>query len=203
VDDRTPAAEPAAPPSLQAHALDHLRYIRETMERASAFTDIPGWGTVAVGLTALGAAFVASRAATFNGWLRVWLAEAVLAVGVGLLAMLRKSSRAGTSLLANPGRRFALSLAPPLAAGAAVTGALYAARLQGPIPGVWLLLYGTGVTTAGAFSVPVVPVMGFCFMGLGTAALFLPASWGNALLALGFGGLHIVFGTVIARRHGG
>jgi len=203
VDSRPPAPEPAPPPSLQAHALEHLRFIRETMERASAFTDVPGWGTVAVGATALGAALAASRTATFNGWLRVWLTEAALASGIGLLAMVRKSRRAGTSLLANPGRRFALSLAPPLAAGAAVTGALYAARLPGPVPGVWLLLYGTGVTTAGAFSVPVVPVMGFCFMALGTAALFLPAAWGNALLALGFGGFHILFGAVIARRYGG
>lgn len=201
----TPGApvEPDAPPSLQAHALDHLRYIRETMERASAFTDVPGWGTVAVGMTALAAAGLAARTTTFNGWLRVWLAEAVLALGLGLFAMVRKSRRAGTSLLDNPGRRFALSLAPPLAAGAAVTAALYAARLPAPVPGVWLLLYGTGVTTAGAFSVRVVPVMGVTFMALGAAALFSPAGWGDALLALGFGGLHIVFGLWIARRYGG
>jgi hypothetical protein len=183
--------------------MDNLRYIRDTMERASAFTDVPGWGSVLVGLSALLAAGLASRTTTFNGWLRVWLVEVVLAGGIGLLAMILKSRRAGTSLLANPGRRFALSLAPPLLAGGAITLALYTARLPGPIPGLWLLLYGVGVTTAGAFSVRVVPVMGACFMALGTLALFLPTSWGNSLLALGFGGLHIVFGSVIARRYGG
>lgn len=195
--------EPEPPPSLNGHAADNLRYIRETMQRASAFTDVPGWGTVIVGLTALGASALAAGTTTFNGWLRVWLAEAVLAGGVGLLAMVRKSRKAGTSLLANPGRRFALSLAPPLVAGAVVTAALYHARLPGPVPGVWMLLYGTGVTTAGAFSVRVVPVMGTCFMALGAAALFAPPSWANPLLALGFGGLHVVFGLIIARRYGG
>ena len=80
---------------------------------------------------------------------------------------------------------------------------LYRANMAGAIPGMWLLLYGTGVVTGGAFSVRIVPVMGLCFMALGAVALFCPPAWGSAFLGAGFGGLHILFGIVIARKFGG
>jgi hypothetical protein len=90
-----------------------------------------------------------------------------------------------------------------MVAGALLTVALFRARLAGAIPAVWLLLYGTGVVTGGMYSVSIVPVMGICFMVLGAMALFVPAAWGNWLMAAGFGGLHIIFGTIIARKYGG
>jgi hypothetical protein len=68
---------------------------------------------------------------------------------------------------------------------------------------LWLLLYGVAVIAAGAFSVRIVPVMGFCFLALGSIAVLTPAGLGNVWMTLGFGGLHVVFGAAIARKHGG
>ncbi len=197
-------AHPERPsPALHARAMDNLSFIRSTMERATAFTAVPGWGGVAMGLTALAATLVASRTAEPGEWLVVWLSAAILALGIGGWTMVLKARRAGTIVFSYSGRRFVLSYLPPLLVGALLTLVLVRAGLYSALPGTWLLLYGTGVVTGGAFSVRVVPIMGLCFMALGAIALLAPASWSPWLLALGFGGLHILFGIIIARRYGG
>jgi hypothetical protein len=200
---RSIRAERAKPVSLHTHAMDNLRFIRETMERAGSFTAVPGWGGVAMGASALAAAAIASRQPTLDRWLATWLLEAAFAFVLAVLAIKRKASAAKGPLFSAPARRFVLSFAPPFLVGGLLTAVLYRLGAPSAIPGVWLLLYGTGVVTGGAFSVRVVPVMGLCFMLLGAVALFCPFTWGTAFLAAGFGGLHLVFGIVIARRYGG
>ena len=201
--------EVLAIPAAQGGALEQLRFIRRTMENASSFTAVPGWGGVAIGLTALAASYVAGRYPVHGGpqvaqrWAIVWLVEAAVALVLGWAAMLMKSRRHGTPVFSGPGRRFLLSFAPPLAAGALLTWPLLHAGMAPMLPAAWLLLYGTGVVTGGAFSVRAVPVMGLSFMALGMAALVAPSTWLDALMAVGFGGLHMIFGFVIARRHGG
>jgi hypothetical protein len=197
--------EPDPEPSLELHAraMDNLRFIRETMERAGSFTAVSGWGQVVIGVCGLGAAWLASRQSTPANWLATWALAAVVSAGIGVLTTVMKSRAARMPLLTGPGRKFMLNLFPPLAAGGILTLVLFQAGLTALLPGIWLLLFGVGIVAAGAFSVPVVPVMGLGFMALGTAALFAPAVWGNAFMAAGFGGLHIVFGSVIARRYGG
>jgi hypothetical protein len=194
---------PAMAPELHARAMDNLSFIRSTMERATAFTAVPGWGGVAMGLTALAATAVAHSVGNRGGWLAVWLAASVLALTIGGWCMAVKARKAGTSVFSYSGRRFLLSYVPPLAVGGLLTLVLARAGLYSALPGTWLLLYGTGVVTGGAFSVRVVPIMGLCFMALGAVALLAPANWGDWLMAVGFGGLHIIFGLIIARRYGG
>jgi hypothetical protein len=197
--------EPDAEPSLELHAraMDNLRFIRETMERAGSFTAVSGWGQVVIGVAGLGASWLASRQSSPINWLATWALAAVVSAGIGVLTTVMKSRAARMPLLTGPGRKFMLNLFPPLAAGAVLTVVLFNAGLMGLLPGLWLLLFGVGIIAAGAFSVPVVPVMGLAFMGMGIAALFSPAGWGNVFMAAGFGGLHIIFGSVIARRYGG
>ncbi len=197
---RTPQREPIP---IDARAADHLRYIRETMESAAEFTALPGWGGVAMGVTALVAAFAASRQTTPRAWLTVWLIEAFVAVAIAAPAAATKAHRANSALFSGPGRKFVLSFAPPIVVGGLLTFALFQAGILAVLPGVWLLLYGTAIVTGGAFSVRIVPVMGLCLMLLGGAALLAPAAWGDAFMAAGFGAVHICFGWWIARHFGG
>ncbi len=189
--------------ALHDRALEHLTYIRDTMAGASRFTAVPGRGIVLIGVTALGAAFAASRTGSVAAWIGVWLSEAVLALAVGLLAAARKARSAGEALLSAPGRKAALGFVPPLAAGAVLTIAIGHAGRADLLPGIWLLLYGAGVVTGGAHSVRAVPIMGLGFMLAGAGALAGPPSWGNPAMAVGFGGLHLLFGILIWREHGG
>jgi hypothetical protein len=191
------------PPALHARAMDNLKYIRETMERATAFTGISGWGQVAIGVTALAASFIAARQKSFKDWMMVWLVEELVALLIAGWSIDRKARASKMPLLSGPGRKVAFSLTPPIFAGGLLTIVLYRAGLTDAIPGLWLLLYGTGVITGGMFSVSVVPIMGLCFMALGAAACLAPPGFANWFMAAGFGGLHIFFGVIIARKYGG
>ena len=190
------------PPALHDRAMDNLRYIRETMERATAFTGISGWGEIVIGVSALFASAIASQQATFNAWLSVWIAEGLISLLIAGWSMDRKARAIEMPLGSGPGRKAVFSLTPPMIAGGLLTIVLVQAGLTNAIPGVWLLLYGTGVITGGMYSVRVVPIMGICLMALGALALFSPA-YSNWFMAAGFGGLHLVFGAIIVRKYGG
>jgi hypothetical protein len=193
------------PEVLHDHAVNNLRYIREAMERATAFSSIPGWGGVAVGAIALIAAGIAEPFASVQPrfWLLTWLICAVAASAVGWIAMVVKGKRAGVSLTTGVARRFFIAYFAPLIAGAVLTLALWRASAFQPMPSVWLLLYGAAFVSSGAFSLRLVPVMGSCFMTFGLAAAFLPLPVTNVILGAAFGGLHLIFGAMIARNYGG
>ena len=197
------AVPPDEPPALHARAIDNLRFIRETMERAGAFTAVSGRGMMAVGALGVTAALLTSAVRTPLEWLALWLATAAVAFAVSAITMLRKAREAQAPLLSGPARKLLLSFAPPMAAGALLTAVLYAHGLTALLPGVWLMLYGTAVVTGGAFSVRILPALGLMLMLLGAVALVAPAGWGDWIMGLGFGGAHVAFGLLIARRYGG
>ncbi len=194
---------PPDPPEMHARAMDNLRFIRQTMEAAATFTAVSGWGTVVVGVTALGATALGAATTSPTRWVFIWLFEACLSVAVSVYAMALKARAAQLPLWSEPARKIVFSFAPPMMVGALVTLLFFERGLMPLLPGIWMLLYGVGVVAAGTFSVRIVPVMGLAFMIVGTVALFAPPSWSTACMAIGFGGLHLFFGTLIARRHGG
>lgn len=189
--------------SFGQHAEQNLQFIRRTMERSATFTAVPGVGGVGMGVVGLAAAVLAANQRSAERWLIVWLLAAAVAASVGVAATLRKAARLGAPLAGAVGRRFAVSLAAPLVAGAALTWGVWMHDDRALLPAVWLLLYGTGVLVGGVFSVAAVRLLGAAFMALGVAALATPPAWGDGWLGIGFGGLQIVFGLYIARRHGG
>ena len=189
--------------SFADHAAENLRFIRHAMERSATFTAVPGTGGIAMGGIGLAAAAVGALQPSAERWLAVWLTAAAIAFTVGMWLMRRKAARLGAPLTGATGRRFALSLSAPLLAGAALTVGLWMHGVWTLMPSAWLLLYGTGVLTGGAFSVAPMRVLGLAFMALGAVAMITPPSWGNVWLALGFGALQVGFGIYIAKKHGG
>ena len=190
-------------PALSDRALDNLRFIRETMERAGTFTAISGWGIVAVGVLAMVAAFVARLRPTVEWRVGTWVVTAAACIALSLWATARKARRSELSMVSGPAQKLALAFSPAMVVGALLTGALLRIGANDLLPGVWLLLYGTAVVAGGAFSVRIIPVMGLSFMVLGAAALFAPPALGDWMMLAGFGLVHVVFGIQIARRHGG
>jgi hypothetical protein len=182
--------------------MDNLQFIRETME-AATFTAVSGWGTVVIGVTAIGAALLATFTSSPTRWVFIWLCEACLSVAISVYTMALKARAARLPLWSEPARKIVFSFAPPMLVGALLTLLFLEHGLLTLLPGIWMLLYGVGVVAAGTFSVRIVPVMGLAFMIVGTVALFAPASWSTWCMIAGFGVLHLFFGTLIARRHGG
>jgi hypothetical protein len=187
---------------LHEHAADSIAFIRATMARSVAFTAVPGVGGIGMGVVGLAASAAASQVSDRQAWLAIWLAAAVAAGAVGLVAMQIKARRHDVAIWSASGRRFAQGFLPSLVAGAALTAALVPRGAYDLLPAVWLLLYGAGVLAGATASVPVLTWLGVGLMALGAAAS--PAGrFGDLWLAAGFGGLHIVFGFIIARKHGG
>lgn len=195
--------EPKEPVNIGDRALDNLEFIRETMEKSTVFTSVPGFGGILMGVTALAAAYIASIQPDPQTRLAVWLAEAGLAFLIGLLAMWQKSRLDNSSLTSAPAQKFALSFIPALSVGVLLTFGMWRFGHYEMMASSWLLCYGAAVVTGGAFSVRLIPIMGLCFMVLGATNLLLPAGYGDVMMALGFGVVHVVFGSVIAIRYGG
>jgi len=184
-------------------AVENLRYIRDTIAAAGTFTTVPGKGCIAMGITALVAAGLESIPSLASSWLPIWVGAAIMACAVALFFMEEKAKAQGLSLRRAVARRFFMTLVPAFVAGGVLTAALADDVSRSAITGLWLLLYGSGLAACGVFAVSAVLAAGLAFMALGTIALGLPPAWSPAILALGFGGLHIALGIVILRDHGG
>jgi hypothetical protein len=217
---------PAERIPLHARAADNLAFIRTTMANSTEFTGVSGVGMMGMGVVGLIGAWLATRwesaevlrrspqayTVSDQWWLDCWTGVAIIGCALGVLGLVFKSRKHGTPVLFGAGRKFLLNFSPAIVAGIALSQMLYVNGLDRYLPAVWLLMYGVAVISGGAFSIPIIPVMGVCFMLAGVLTFFLPQTVLNApgtvrptdiVLAASFGGLHLGFGALIARKHGG
>ncbi|MFQ5702652.1 MAG: hypothetical protein ACE5HT_01365 [Gemmatimonadales bacterium] len=178
-----------------------LAFIRRTMESASTFSAVSGWGLVAVGTVGLVAAWLAAAGGA-TADLRVWIPAAGLSIAIAAAANTLKARKTNVPIWSGAFQKLVWVMTPALVAGALLTFSLAGREQSYLLPGTWLALYGAGVTAGGIFSVRAIRWMGVAFLALGAVALFRP-DLGTLLLGCGFGGLHIVVGMDVVWRHGG
>ena len=213
---RLPEEDAEAPQGvvyMHERAMENLGFIRDALERSTPFTSVSGWGLVGMGLYSIGGGWVASLRLNAGWWIDCWVTVGIGGFLMGLVAMIWKMKQEPRPARMHALRHFASSLFPPIVAGAVLTEVFYEHHLSNLLSGMWLMLYGAGVTTGGAFSVRILPVMGLQFMALGTLSFYSPVTLQYPLLGtlrasdlymmLGFGVFHILFGATIIKKYGG
>jgi hypothetical protein len=193
---------PNTPVPIETRALGTLAYIRSSIELSGSMV-VPGTAGVLMGSIGILAAIVASTPRWAPHWLLIWVLAGGTAFLVGGALMARETAQSGHARYLGPVRKFLLCLCPALFAGAVLTFVLWHAGMERLLPGTWLLLYGCAVLSASTVTIPstmrLIGIMGTLFVVLGSLGFALPPAEHTALLGLGFGALHIVFGILIGR----
>ena len=189
-------------------AAEHLRVIRELMERPIRSTTRSGLSGVIAGVFAL-----AGCAATWQmagpapeptpavGLL--WLGVFVSAVVADLLLTWYRARRTGQTYWRRSQRQTALAIAPGFLVGGLLTWLLLKAGDHPSVPFFWMIFYGMAVWSVGLFSVPEVKLLGAAFLAAGIVGLFFFQGWPLAAMAVTFGGLHLAYGIRVWTRYGG
>jgi hypothetical protein len=185
--------------ALDTHALGTLQYIRASIDAAGLLA-VPGSAGIAIGAVGVLAALLVSLKPLAAHWLEIWLIAGFVAIAFGTVLMAHQFVSRGTALYRGPLRRFLMCLCPPLLVGAVLTWQLWLHAQSAMIPGVWLLMYGCAVMAASTLTRRALAVMGALLAVLGVVALQAPVSSQNAMLGVGFGGLHLLFGILIGGR---
>lgn len=215
-------------PTLMApldEAREHLRVIRQTMERSTKYSTLSGLSGVLIGLVAIVGVVVtnsiirqapaftvrsqaelrslnAFQHRQFAELAAIWTTVLVLAIAIDFVANKRRAARVGKTVMSPIGGHIILAALPAFFAGAVITYFFIMHNLAFSVWGVWMLCYGLAICAVGLFSVKPVSVLGAAFVLAGAVTLLLPPSAQLPMMALTFGGFHIGYGILMARRHG-
>jgi hypothetical protein len=191
-------------------AEENLRVIRDLMERSTKHSTFSGLSGVLAGAASIVGCLMTRALEQENlrptefqtSFLLLWSAVIVFAVGADYLLTKRRAAQVGKYVMSRLGTQMILGSAPGLGTGALLT--LFFLR-QGLLPFIypfWMLCYGIAVCAVGQFSQREVSHLGAAFLWAGAMTLFLPPSCSLWMMAVSFGGFHIVYGIRMARKDG-
>ena len=190
------------PISIETRALGTLAYIKRSIESSGSMA-VPGTAGIVMGCIGVLTALAASTPRWAPHWAAIWMLGGAIAFAGGGALMAREAAQSGHARYLGPVRKFLLCLCPALFAGAVLTGVLWRAGLMNLLPGTWLLLYGCAVLSASTVTIAstmrLIGIMGALFVALGCLAFVSAARTHTALLGVGFGVLHILFGVLVGR----
>lgn len=204
--------------------LEELRHIRGLMDRSTRFLSLSGLSGIWAGVVALGGAALAQHhlrsmldpapdVLTYgtgrghtaaDGLLLTLIADAVVVLAVALLGAVwftwRRGRNTGQPLWSPSARRLMMQLLVPLATGGIFCLALFHYGLPGLVAPATLVFYGLALFNASKFTLDEIRWLGLSELALGIAALFWLEA-GLMFWALGFGALHIVYGSLMWARN--
>lgn len=192
--------------------IQDIAEIRSMMERSSKFLSLSGWAGILAGVYALFGAWVANSLLGFQpdtifysylDLTNILLTAGgvlVLALVTALLDSRRKAQKREESAWNSTSKRLLASIAVPLFTGGLVIILLLQYGLLGLMAPFTLIFYGLALYNAGFYSIREVRLMGFAQMILGLLNLGFIET-GLLFWAIGFGGIHIVYGIYMHFRY--
>ena len=180
-----------------SQAARNLEVIRTLMERTARYRLLTAWAALAAGALALAGAGLctlidpADPIAFGAVWGLVFVG-ALLATIVGSLARGRER---GEVVWSRQARAVVLALAPGLFSAAVLTAFFFVRGDHLYLPGVWMLCFGMGAMSTAAYSPRPIVYLGVAMLMLGPVALAVGPAWAVPMMALGFGGGHLILGA--------
>ncbi|KFF11540.1 membrane protein [Chryseobacterium soli] len=197
---------------------EDLSHIRSMMERSSRFISLSGLSGVVAGLTALIGAgyvyFVLKREGIsyFDGDRNIYQPELVrelviigalilfVALLSGYIFTANKSRKKGLKIWDATTKRLLITFVVPLITGGIFCLALLFHHLFVWIAPATLIFYGLALVSAERYTLTDVKYLGYCQIVLGLVSLFF-LGWGLLFWAIGFGVLHIVYGSIMHKKY--
>jgi hypothetical protein len=208
----------------QEASLHALHEIRDIMARSARFLSLSGWSGVWAGCVALAGSFIAQTwlrelpetyqssgnvqtsisideyNATASQFVMLALAVFIVALIGGWYFTWRKTRQQGVSLWNNASKKMVAQIAIPMVAGGIFALNFLFDRQESYIAPTCLVFYGLALINGSKYTLSDIKYLGLCEVVLGCICLFVPG-FGLAFWAIGFGGLHILYGIIMWNKY--
>jgi hypothetical protein len=202
--------------------IDNLQEIRTLMERSSRFLSLSGLSGISAGIIALiGAAiaffyldfderyfdvnsYFSKRSCQFQSKMNFIILDAILililALSAGYFFTSRKAKKQGLKIWNNTAKRLLVNLFIPLITGGLFCIVLLYHGMFFLVAPATLIFYGLALINASKYTLPDIRYLGISEIILGLAGSVM-VGYGLVIWTIGFGVLHIIYGTVMYRKY--